>query len=857
MAQQLPNGVNKFDSNDYVRLQQFNENWETIDAAIGDLRQADTDAQKTISDVIAPEMEDADSVALTLKHGAQVVNVKRDTPMKLRQVGGRTLVNVLGRAGACESVDSVFSTNPQKTSVALDSTTKVQGSNSIKVTQSEANHGVITRQLKGLASEKPYVFVAYFRSESASLPIHAELWGTAGAIFDRVITNEWAPQFFLLRSHTTYKELYVWAKSAGTFNIDAMRLYEVSAAEYNALATMTPEQVAAKYPYVDGMANVDNPYVETVGGNLCPPLTEWSMNGAATVHSPYSFTLSVTGTRYNGSFAVVPAIPNTTYTLGGKFTGGGKIYADVRGTDGSHTYHLISTDHVTFTTGSNAATIEVLATNDQVTNAVMTFSDFMLVLGKEPKPFKPQQRSMWAAECELAAEPLTGNNADTLVVGDDGKPYVVEKWGKLVLDGSCAWIFAQHIAETACKAVKVPNLGTSSTYNSFVCARYDGGSVSPSGGLTRGDQAYFTVVSGNRDFVITVPNVDSGWGADYTPTADEIKAYFYGYKMTHLDGTKPYTTSGATTHGAKVWIPLAGFNGGNGSPTLPSSPSEIAIANGWTPYRLQYLKATPTVVPVKSYEIGAALSEGGNVVEVGSGIVIREKAKVTALHDYALINHVSYPPTLENRTKRIFALYHNGSVAHAWDNSNRDAYGEDRLYTEIGKYDPTAVYTVTYTKLTPSAPSPSIVFEYEKTLGAVTARTAQDVAELAARVSVMEGTKADKGAAPVQWVTPTLLNGWTASSAAFTPKYRIDEDGVVHLRGGVANGSAAYPVLVLPKGYRPSYFRNFSIPAFTSGDEPITAYANVSAEGYLRIRSTAGVATVSYSLDGVSFLAEQ
>ena len=45
---------------------------------------------------------------------------------------------------------------------------------------------------------------------------------------------------------------------------------------------------------------------------------------------------------------------------------------------------------------------------------------------------------------------------------------------------------------------------------------------------TVNDQWGIDITAGH--LLITVSNTDSGWGDDYTPTADEIKAYFNGWR---------------------------------------------------------------------------------------------------------------------------------------------------------------------------------------------------------------------------------------------------------------------------------------------------------------------------------------
>jgi hypothetical protein len=93
------------------------------------------------------------------------------------------------------------------------------------------------------------------------------------------------------------------------------------------------------------------------------------------------------------------------------------------------------------------------------------------------------------------------------------------------------------------------------------------------------------------------------------------------------------------------------------------------------------------------------------------------------------------------------------------------------------------------------------------------------------------------------WITPTLLNGWTVGSG-YAVSYRKDADGVVHLRGRVDAGSSSQ-IMALPVGYRPSYTAGFACMS--------TAYA----------RCTVGVGgevnAYSYTsyvfLDGISFSA--
>lgn len=73
-------------------------------------------------------------------------------------------------------------------------------------------------------------------------------------------------------------------------------------------------------------------------------------------------------------------------------------------------------------------------------------------------------------------------------------------------------------------------------------------------------------------------------------------------------------------------------------------------------------------------------------------------------------------------------------------------------------------------------------------------------------VSTAQQTALNAKANKVQeaWITPTLLNGWTAGdNVLFAPiQYKKDEFGFVHLRGGIYNG-VDRNICTLPIGYRP------------------------------------------------------
>src|SRR5699024_8288904 len=82
------------------------------------------------------------------------------------------------------------------------------------------------------------------------------------------------------------------------------------------------------------------------------------------------------------------------------------------------------------------------------------------------------------------------------------------------------------------------------------------------------------------------------------------------------------------------------------------------------------------------------------------------------------------------------------------------------------------------------------------------------------------------------WITPTLLNGWEATSDV---GYMKDEFGFVHLQGRIKNGLKNHPVFNLPTGYRPvNQYNGFLIPVGTTG----TAILSITSIGLVNPTET-------------------
>ncbi|MEW9104393.1 pyocin knob domain-containing protein [Paenibacillus sp.] len=328
-----------------------------------------------------------------------------------------------------------------------------------------------------------------------------------------------------------------------------------------------------------------------------------------------------------------------------------------------------------------------------------SFKNPILVPGDKPQPFTLQSRSMWAAECQLAANPVDGSNADVLYVGDDGLPYVLEKWKKVTLDGTLNWTIGTSTPPKG-KQVRVIDLVRNGIPASGHVTKYNGMYIPQASTSVNIDTQ---AVSADGSFYLSIANTDSGWGDSYTPTADEIKAYFNGWKMYDTETSKTAEPYNRTDGKYKGWVrrnDAGQFVDGTG--TLPTT--QAPINSQWQPYRLQYLKAKPTVEPVSNYETGLTLSKGWNMVEVCSGVVIREKANAAiGVSGEGNINNPYLPATMLNYKTFVTSatVYKNGTVDRTWIPK-----GDNVLQSNAGYYDPTAVYHVTYTMLDPTLPAP-------------------------------------------------------------------------------------------------------------------------------------------------------
>ncbi|GMX60817.1 hypothetical protein Elgi_07940 [Paenibacillus elgii] len=831
-------GLNKWVGSDQVLRAEFNENFDKIDAYVDDSL-----AVKTTS--------------VQLKQGMQVIDVNQSSPLNNVTIQGRTLVNLLGRTGGFEAGDIAQWLKGAAT-LTSDTSTFVSGLSSGKMTTTEAKVCFIAQRFTFKAG-KYYILIAETKNGTATIGVRIgnndaySTWNTDA--------TKWTTQFVKVKYEKDRDDYIVFNCSGAvgqTGFVDNYRVYEITRAEYDTIDSMTPEQIATKWPYVDDMKSVYSPYIIKSGENLLPPFTEWTRVTAAskaTPTDPYEITFFANG---DGDFAAhnFRCVPNTTYIL--KVDSLDNMYHGISKVSWSEAVVSYTTEtSFTFNSGNNTELSYVVKAKDK--SKIGSLTNPTLCLGAEAKSFKPCNDDYLFFPNVNLASTVDGMVYDTLYQRD-GKYWKQTRFKSMDLDGSLPWDFDYNF--TGYKRVFIPINSAKMPLPTelggpFIgaCIKYDGKILMNSSGIDQTDQAYFTA-NGGPYFKIYISNADSGWGDLHKkPSEEEVRAYFYGWVMYDANNyPQPYNGTGTKAWGYRDPYGASGLAGGTSTP--PNFP-----APGFTPYKLQYQLATPIVEEVAS-EGGITLREGLNQVEVGTGMIVREKAnqKITGNY-YAIINSndPAYPTgsALKHRTKKILTVYSNERKDGKWNiDDSIDAIGKQRAWIFYSSYDPSASYTVTYLALDQYALTSniqSIQAEYAGNIKSAVDTLAAGQSDIATRVGSLEITRAQR--AQPQWIKPTLLNGWVNyGDGAYTDAgYFKDEFGIVHIRGLVKNGQLNASIFMLPLGYRPA--RAMVIPVATDGNgQLILGRLTIDFNG--SVYHTLG-GTGWFSLDGISFLAER
>jgi hypothetical protein len=155
-----------------------------------------------------------------------------------------------------------------------------------------------------------------------------------------------------------------------------------------------------------------------------------------------------------------------------------------------------------------------------------------------------------------------GTVNDTFSWDTMGRALKVKRWQDTLLDGSLTWALTTD--GDGYKVVSASSFAASAVAASVQGVKTDGSLLTTVNSITGADQVQL-----GTDLVLSigVSDSDSGWGDTYTPTATEIKAYFYGWRMCNGVFDIPYEGTGN-----KVWYPI-------GDPDLSRSTKSGDVYN--------------------------------------------------------------------------------------------------------------------------------------------------------------------------------------------------------------------------------------------------------------------------------------
>ncbi|WP_312516225.1 DUF2793 domain-containing protein [Anaerospora sp.] len=602
------------------------------------------------------------------------------------EIKGRTLVNLLGKDGNFE-VDSngdgvadgwVLGNVGHWSTVALDSTEVYTGTKSQKLVGSGG--GSFTSIIKNCAisANKYYVLLANVKSPTATA-FYTRFGSDSGGLTftTHTISSSWSTIVRKLNPTIDATMVQFYTSQAtpntNTFYLDGARMYEVTLEEYNALATMTDAQIAAKYPYVDSVQFKKDVLVTQIGKNLFDPtnvIQGYYLNtgNVASVDATY---------WYSPSYIAVK--PSTSYSQTA-------VGYSVRFYDNNYNFISALQGVSTFTTPANCTYV-------RVTGPVTSLATYQLELGSTATAFEPQVKSYAHTPMQIAQDESVWLTPNTSVYK--------EVWKKnVVMEGSLTYGFSLDF--TGFKAVRLPTFsGTLNTGDfNFYIVKSDGSilrniNTDSSSGFTSADQAFqYSVDAGFR---FTILDTDSGWTDAMTPTNSEIQAYFYGWKMCASDGS-------TYVSGTKYWKKIT--DGTGVTSTLPT-----ASYSGYTPYVLHYKLTTPvyhinyynndSTKPVMSAGSVVNIPQGVTQVEQLSGVQFREKANPGLSGTKYFINNTNVAGSLlSRRLKNKIAVHMNGYIFGNYETTaGGNSYGNYYLAILNTVYDSSATYIVTYEQL--------------------------------------------------------------------------------------------------------------------------------------------------------------
>lgn len=566
------------------------------------------------------------------------------------EISGRTLVNLLGRAG-----NAIYKQGGSEIYYAID---KTYDKDWFMLTINQSADLISTPNCGWnipVTKDKYYISLSDVNTDTLGENAVFTPWHPDYIVADRTRyvhkNNGVQTSFGIFRCIQTAEALTVSNVFNGIMEVGHQikikncRIYEITEQEYNFIKdenNISGDEIVEKYPYVDDVKCVVNPYVECKE-NLLDGI-KWN-NGYISDTSPtyvpdenspfLIMNLPVTLENNQDYTIKLENIDVNKYGFSGHYFYNGVRQDYTGGYIESKTIRIPEGNDLMLFLGNSTQDVNV--TNELKRKLSTGESKVLIYKGTTPKTYDECHNSRMMFETKLyEGEKITRDNF--------GRYAKNSEWEEVDLDVSKNPKF--HADSTAnAKQISFENSTSPRNQLQSTLIRYDGKVLTTHiNGIGDKAEGLYSSPEGvyNTNVYMSVPNSLTGWGENYTPTPEEVRAFFLGWTMYCAE--ENYGVYNGT--GTKCWVRLwcgigvqnTGFRvgvavTGTGTDKLPTEMND----RGYTPYKLIYKKEAPTIEEVKVH--GSLVIKDGVDVNVSSGLVLGEKCKINKTqHPNCFIN---------------------------------------------------------------------------------------------------------------------------------------------------------------------------------------------------------------------------
>lgn len=564
------------------------------------------------------------------------------------EIEGRTLVNELGRAGngLYKGLDCVGKSDKSHTITYID--------DKIEVTLGTPD--TCSLGFKFPNREIGSYYIAVYELTSLDENISSAWWwvpdqddATVKSFGKVNKPGPFAHIFKIVKEENNFAIIDVRGKLGGKASFKNVRVYKITEAKFNEIKTnidLNADILSELYPYVDDAKCIVNPYIESKENLLDVPLTVgMSYNGFRFVINEVNqqirccFNREInlkSGETYTLNSDIINKIPNLEIRISaynGNEMAPEDMISDILGNWGT----LFDKD-ITFTMPSNSIFVRIALrkTGDvdftREEKEILQKSKTSLVKGNVGIPYDQCHNSRIVFETKLY-------EGEKIVKGNDGEYIKNKEFNEITLD-KLTFKHVSSVDDCKCLTATGPIDMMESNSVGSVMVSYNGSVIHNSVKFINNGEREIYDLSANVDspeywqsVSIKIPNKITGWGPDYSPTPEEIKAFFLGWRMYHAtesDGSNDNIYNDSTHTQKKGWQKLFCGKGSSYNMGVSIIPgSEIYVCpdtindQAYVPYKLIYRLEKTKTEKIKTH--GYLTHKSGSTLNINSGLIIGEK----------------------------------------------------------------------------------------------------------------------------------------------------------------------------------------------------------------------------------------